>query len=137
MPNSREAAFALGALAAEHRGGEVKVLDLGAQAGWTDFFVIATATSSAHLRGLARYVDEWVHGAGMARLNKPSIADDEEWVLIDLGDVVVHLMTERARAFYELEKLWFQAEATGVEPPPAPLAAEPRTEGSGSEAPSP
>lgn len=120
MPSSRDTAFALARLVAEHRGGDVVVLDLASQASWTDFFVIATATSSTHLRGLARSVDEWIQASAVIRLNKSSIAEDEEWVLIDLGDVIVHLMTERARGFYELEKLWFQAEVSRIEPPLAP-----------------
>ena len=118
-PNSRDAAFALARTLAEHKGGEVIVLDLATQAGWTDFFVIATATSGVHLRSLARYADERAAEAGLDRLNRPSIAEDDEWALADFGPVVVHVMTERARAFYELEKLWFQASATKVEAPGA------------------
>ena len=113
--NSRDAALALGRVLADHKGGEVVVLDVGARAGWTDFFVIATATSSTHLRGLARFVDEALGPLGLGRLNKAQVADDDEWILVDLGTVVVHLMTERSRAFYELEKLWFESEATRIE----------------------
>ncbi len=112
--------MSLARLFADHKGGDVLVLDLAAESGWTDFSVLATATSSAHLRGLARYADEWAVTNKVQRLNAPRIADDEEWVLIDLGDVVVHLMTERARAFYELEKLWFKAQSIRVEAPLPP-----------------
>ena len=114
--NSGEAALALAGLLAEHKGGDVVVLDVAAQAGWTDRFVIATATSSAHLRGLARFIDEEVSRLGLQRLRRGSLADDDEWLLIDLGSVVVHVMTERARSFYELEKLWFQSSITRVAP---------------------
>lgn len=116
LPLSKDKALAVASLLADHKGGEVIILDLAQSAGWTDFFVIATATSSTHLRGLAFYVDEWAVAAKAERLNKPRIADDEEWVLVDLGDIVVHLMTDRARKFYELEKLWFQAPTTPLEP---------------------
>jgi ribosome-associated protein len=115
--NSGEAALALAAQIADHNGGDVVVLDVAAQAGWTDRFVIATATSSTHLLGLARLVDEAIAGLGLQRLGRRStIADDDEWLLIDLGSVVVHIMTERAREFYELEKLWFQSAAAKIEP---------------------
>jgi ribosome-associated protein len=117
VANSRELAESLGRVLAEHRGGDVLLIDLAATAGWTDWFVIATATSSTHLRGLARFADEWAAEAGVDRRGRPSIADDEEWVLIDLGDIVVHLMTERARSFYELDKLWFQAPHIAVAAP--------------------
>ena len=78
--------------------------------------MIATATSLAHLRGLARFIDEELPGLGLARLRRGSAADDDEWLLIDLGGIIVHLMTESARSFYELEKLWFQSPAVRVDP---------------------
>jgi ribosome-associated protein len=120
VQNSRDAAFALARILADHKGGDVVVLDLAPCQGWTDFFLVATATSSAHLRGLTRAVDEWAHEAKVSYLTAPPrVADDEAWVLVDLGDIVIHLMTAEARAFYELEKLWFQATATQVAPEPA------------------
>ena len=124
VPNSGEAAFALAAVLANHSGGDVVVLDVAAQAGWTDRFVIATATSGAHLRGLARFVDDEAGPLGLQRLGRASIADDDEWVLIDLGTVIVHVMTERARSFYELENLWFQSQAVKVPPSGAPVRQE-------------
>ncbi len=114
---SAEAARAIAAAIADHKGGEVVVLDVSSLAGWTDRFVIATATSSVHLRGLERVAVEEAAGLGLDRLRKGSSAEDDEWLLVDLGIVVVHLMTERARGFYELEKLWFQAAAERVAPP--------------------
>jgi len=121
--DNREAAVAMARLLADHKGGDVVTLDLGAQAGWTDFFVIATASSGTHLRGLARFADEASAALGLERLNRAAIAEDDEWALLDFGTVVVHVMTERARAFYELEKLWFQATAIPVAPE---MAAEKR-----------
>jgi ribosome-associated protein len=113
--DSSAIALSLAEILAGHGGGDVVMLDVAEQAGWTDRFVIATATSTAHLRGLARFVDEGLAKHGLARLNRSSLSDDDEWLLIDLGPVVVHVMTERARSFYELEKLWFQSQATKVE----------------------
>jgi ribosome-associated protein len=112
-----EAALALGQVLAEHKGMDVIVIDLSAQAGWTDRFVIATATSGAHLRGLERFVDEEAAALGLQRLHKSTLADDDEWLLVDLGSIVVHVMTESARSFYELEKLWFQSPVQKVAPP--------------------
>jgi ribosome-associated protein len=106
---SAKAAGAIAAAIADHKGADVVVMDVSALAGWTDRFVIATATSSVHLRGLERVAVEEAAALGLDQLHKGSSADDDEWLLVDLGDVVVHLMTERARGFYELEKLWFQA----------------------------
>lgn len=124
MQNSRDSALAVGMALAEHRGGAVTVLDLGPCQAWTDFFVLATATSSTHLRGLANAVDGWARAEGLHLFNVPRIADDEGWVLMDYGDIVIHLMTATARAFYELEKLWFQAIPTLVEAPQPRLPPE-------------
>ena len=123
MQDSRDVAMGLARALAEHKGGDVSVLDLKACQAWTDFFVLATASSVAHLRGLARAADEWAHETKVGIRNPLRIADDEGWVLLDLGDVVVHLMTAESRTFYELEKLWFQAEVTKVELPPPARAA--------------
>jgi ribosome-associated protein len=101
-------AEAVGDLLREHRGIDVAVLDLREMNGWTDFFVIATAASITHLQGLERHIKEFCREQGLEilrRSRKPDAADDE-WCLIDLGSTVVHLMSGRARAFYELERLW-------------------------------
>lgn len=118
MATSHDAALALAGRLAEHRAGDALILDLSRQAGWTDWFVIATGTSVTHLRGLARQVQDFAAERSLPARGGSRIDDEEEWVLVDLGDIVVHLMSARARAFYELEKLWFQAEAIAV---PAPL----------------
>ena len=117
MATSRDLAFAMGGLLAEHKGDSVVLLDMATQSGWTDWFVIATASSVAHLRGLARHIEEYAASEGFKARSSASISDDEEWVLLDFGDIVVHLMIERARQFYELEKLWFQAPSLSIEAP--------------------
>ncbi len=107
---TREAAIQLGTLIAEHRGQDVKVLDLSGRNSWTDYFVIATATSSTHSRGLQRHIHEALKETGLEiRPTKRRIPDGDEWILIDLGQVIVHLMTSAARSFYDLEKLWYGA----------------------------
>jgi ribosome-associated protein len=117
VPHNGGAALALAAMLADHNGGDVIILDVAAQAGWADSFVIATATSSAHLRGLVRFIDEEALRLGLQRLGRRSnLADDDEWLLVDFGDIVVHVMTASARAFYELESLWFESPVTKVAP---------------------
>lgn len=108
--NVREAAVALGNLLVEHKGGDVMVLDVTANNTCADFFVIATVTSAAHSRGMQKHVLESLKSLDLElRPARRKIPDGDEWTLIDLGDIVVHLMTATARSFYDLEKLWFGA----------------------------
>ncbi|GHT58690.1 ribosomal silencing factor RsfS [Spirochaetia bacterium] len=107
MSQAADLAIALGELLRDARGGNVAVMDLRSLNGWTDFFVLATVTSGAHLSGLERHVKDFSRERGIEilRRSRKPLADDE-WCLIDLGYIVVHLMTEKTRAFYELERLW-------------------------------
>lgn len=120
MSNSHDFAFSLAQLLADHKAIDVTVLDLRNLAGWTDFFVLATATSITHMRGLSRFVDEKLYLEKHESLNKPVATNDESWLLHDLGDVIVHIMNADARSFYELEKLWFKAAVTKVDAAPQP-----------------
>jgi len=109
---ARTDALALARLLEEHRGEDVLVLDVGQAAGWTDYFVIATLASSARRRGALRAGDAYLAARDVPRLNRRHQAEEGEgWILLDCGRLVVHLMDPEARAFYELEKLWFRSEA--------------------------
>ena len=100
----------LGKLLDDHNGQDVVVLDMRPLDFWTDYFIIATATSNTHLMGLERHVKDFVSENGLEiihRSRKPDI--DDEWCLLDLGDIVIHLMTSQTRSFFELERLWSAA----------------------------
>ncbi len=101
----------MGALLHDYRASDVIVMDLRGQNTWTDFFVIATVTSSAQVQGLHKHIKDFSGEKGLEILRRQrKVPRDEEWSLIDLGNIVVHLMTQRARTFYELERLWSDAE---------------------------
>jgi len=107
---TRDGAIALGRLLQDHKGGKVMVLDVSGTNSWADYFVIATATSSAHSRGMHKHILDSLRDLGLEiRPTKRKMPDGDEWILIDLGNVVVHLLSETARGFYDLEKLWFGA----------------------------
>jgi len=109
-------ARALADMLREHKGDDVLTLDLrGIDGTWTDFFVIATANSNAHLDGLERHIKEFCHERGieiLRRSRKPTgtqtgaRALEDEWRIIDLGSTVIHLMSRRVRDFYDLERLY-------------------------------
>ena len=114
---------ALGNLLREHKGDNVLVLDLREMGAWTDFFVIATASSNTHLDGLERHIKEFCNERGieiLRRSRRPAVsnrtrisggtqAQDDEWRIIDLGSTVIHLMSRQAREFYDLERLYSMA----------------------------
>lgn len=89
------------------KGQDITVIDVSELNSWTDYFVIATVTSSTHWQGLYKDVKDYVNKNDMQiHTTSEKKSDGDEWNLIDIGTVVVHLMTKEARNFYELEKLW-------------------------------
>jgi ribosome-associated protein len=89
----------------ERKGQYITTLDLRGKTSFTDYMVIATGTSDRHLKSLCDYVAEKAQENGVVPLGiEGGLGSD--WVLLDLGDIIVHLMTAQAREFYQLEKLW-------------------------------
>ena len=118
--------YELAELLSSHNGADTMVLDLRQMGAWTDFFVITTATSDTHLDGLERHVKEFCAERGISilrRSRRPSVsartrvsygasasygtpASEDEWRIVDLGAIVIHLMSSKTRAFYDLERLY-------------------------------
>ncbi|MCL2175648.1 MAG: ribosome silencing factor [Treponema sp.] len=90
----------------DHKGQNVSVLDLRGINGWTDFFIIATVTSNTHMEGLVKHIKEFCNENELMIFGSSRKNQDDQWRLIDLGSIVIHLMTSAARDFYELERLW-------------------------------
>lgn len=87
---------------------DVRVLDVEALTTITSRMVICTGTSRRHVQSLAENLIGEVKHAGERPLGVEG-RDEGEWVLVDLGEVVVHIMQAQARALYQLEKLWAMA----------------------------
>jgi ribosome-associated protein len=120
----RGISLALGKLLHEHNGFDVRMLELPQDA-WTDFFIIATASSDTHLDGLERHVKEFCQNQGveiLRRSRRPNMSEralmsgtqitEDEWRIIDLGSAVIHLMSRKAREFYDLERLYSNSQIT-------------------------
>ena len=101
---------AICALLEGHKGGSVTALDLRELHSWTDFFIIATVTSSAHLQGLMRHIGDFAVRERLAiNGGRRKNSGDAGWELVDMGTAVIHLMSAPSREFYELEDLWLSA----------------------------
>lgn len=85
------------------------ILDLRGLTIIADYFVIATGTSTPHLNALIDSVLETAKAHGLRNIRCEG-SGNAAWVLLDLGDVVVHVFNEEQRDFYKLERLWADAE---------------------------
>jgi ribosome-associated protein len=116
--NSKDQALAVARALEDARAKDVAILDVAEISGFADYFVIATGTSTRSVRTLAERALEALGRAGRKRSSVEGL-DTCRWVLVDGFDVVVHLFLDEARDFYDLERLWDEAEAVSL----APLAA--------------
>jgi ribosome-associated protein len=89
----------------ELKGVDIRVLDVSGLTSITDRMVVASGTSTRHVKSLADNVARKTREAGFRALGVEG-EQAAEWVLVDLGDVVVHVMMPSIRDFYALEKLW-------------------------------
>ena len=106
-------------LADEKKAEDIVVLDMRPWVNFCDYFVICTGTSARQVRAIADGIDQGLTEFGHPVRHKQGLnalggRDQSEivgaWVLLDMGDVVVHLFESQARGFYELEYLWNDAQ---------------------------
>jgi ribosome-associated protein len=96
----------------ELKAKDVVEIDVRGKSSITDFMVIASGTSTRHVKSIANEVVVFAKKLDIMPLGVEG-EREAEWVLVDLGDVVVHVMLPRVREFYALERLW----TVGDEPP--------------------
>ena len=89
----------------ELKAKDVKEIDVRGKTSIADILIIASGTSTRHVKSLADEVVRFVKKAGMMPLGVEG-EKEAEWVLVDLGDIIVHVMLPRIREFYGLERLW-------------------------------
>lgn len=89
----------------EMKGADIVVLDVAERTSVTDWMIVVTGTSARHVKSMANEVIEKSKEAGVRPIGTEGETDGN-WILVDLGDVIVHVMTRESRDFYALEKLW-------------------------------
>jgi ribosome-associated protein len=114
LRNARRAAQ----LIVDAKGSDVLLLDLKDVTDMTDFFVIASGTSDTHVRSTAQRVAEEMRKEGL-RVHHEEGLQQGRWALLDFVDFVVHIFHPTMRQFYQLERLWGDAQELPVEQPGA------------------
>jgi ribosome-associated protein len=89
----------------ELKAKDVREIDVRGKTSIADLLVIASGTSARHVKSIADEVSKYAKKAGVMPLGVEGEVEGE-WVLVDLGDVIVHVMLPRIREFYGLERLW-------------------------------
>ena len=112
----KEIAYAVTKALDEKKGMNIKLLKIDKVSSLADYFLICTGTSNTHVRTLCDYAEYTLEQLGEPMLGREGHRGNA-WELLDYGSVVVHVFTDEARAFYNLERLWADAEVvdlTGV-----------------------
>jgi ribosome-associated protein len=108
-PSLREAVRA----AQDRKALDVDVLDLKEVSSFTDFFLICSGTSTRHTQAICDGIVEQLKKAGVSPAHTEGYAQ-AEWILLDYLSFVVHVFLQRARQFYDLERLWKNAQRVKV-----------------------
>jgi ribosome-associated protein len=99
--------------AQDRKAVELNVLSLQDVCAFTDFFVICSGTSTRHTQAISDAIQEKLKGAGLSPTHVEGYSQ-AEWILLDYLNFVVHIFTDRARHFYDLERLWKKASRVPV-----------------------
>lgn len=113
MLDSAELAQKAAAIALDNKANDVVVLSLKGVSDMTDFFVIASGTSDTHVRALGEHIQEGLRKDGASAHHVEGLQQGR-WVLLDYVDFVVHLFHPSLRSFYQLERLWSDAQVVPV-----------------------
>ena len=88
---------------------DIVKIDVSEKTSIADYFIVASGRSSTQLKSLAEFCEEQAEKSGATIVRKEGIAD-ARWIVIDFGDVILHLFNDETRLFYHLERLWGEGE---------------------------
>ena len=106
----KEIAIAVTKALDEKKGMDIKLLKIDKVSSLADYFLICTGTSNTHVKTLCDYAEYTLEELGETMLGREGHRGNS-WELLDYGTIVVHVFTEEARKFYDLERLWADAES--------------------------
>lgn len=90
------------------KGEEINLIDVRGRCPYTDVLLLVSGTSDRHVNALAERLAKVASDVGLERLGKEG-GEQGNWVLLDLGDIIVHLFYRPARMYYDIESLWADA----------------------------
>ena len=102
---SKELAEKICKILSDRKALDVTMINISEKTIVADYYVIATAKSSPHVKALSEYVEEELDKEDLAPLRREGTREGR-WAVIDYGDVVLHVFNDETRVFYNLEKLW-------------------------------
>ncbi len=105
LPDGRVAAITAARAASEKKAFDVRILEVGSMIFITDYFVIASGATERQVKTIVEEVERALNTIGLRVLRREG-EHELRWVLLDFGDVVVHVFTNEDRQYYELERLW-------------------------------
>ncbi len=100
--------------AVEKKGKDIVILDLKKFQTFTEYFVIVSGSSGKHVQAVADGVKEICKKGGAALFSEEGYKE-AKWILLDYGDVILHIFDEEIREFYDIEGLWFEADKKTLE----------------------
>tara|TARA_S200000501_G_C20807428_1_gene736824 strand:+ start:1016 stop:1354 length:339 start_codon:yes stop_codon:yes gene_type:complete len=89
----------------KNKAKEITILDLKKKTSIADFMIICTGTSSRHIIALSNYISEDLKKQNLAMLNIEG-KKNGDWIIVDIGDIIIHLFRNEVREYYNLEKMW-------------------------------
>ena len=113
MLSAKEVALAVTKALDEKKGIDIKLLRIEKISSLADYFIICTGTVNTHVKTLCDYAEYTMEQLGETMLGREGHRGNS-WELLDYGSVVVHVFTEEARDFYDLERLWADAEVVDL-----------------------
>lgn len=106
LENIEEMTQAVVAVLEEKKGNDIESLNVTGKTTLADQFVLASGTSNVHIKTLAESVEEKMKDAFGIHPDRIEGMDSRSWILLDYGDIVVHIMMPEDRLHYQLESLW-------------------------------
>lgn len=103
--NSYEQSILTAKAISSKKGLDIKLIEIGDISSLADYMVIATGTSSTHVKAIADEVEYQLDNAGISVSHIEGYRSNS-WILLDYVDVIVHIFSDEAREFYDLERLW-------------------------------